>query len=176
MRRFANRAWVRITAWVIAAVIVALNLKLVFDELSGWFSSGPSWAWTLVMTPVILVLSILVYITLAPFFRPGRRWDEAIASDAHRIADTLEQVRIKHIGVARQHAVGDGVILSTALTEARGHKARITLLHVMNAPGTLMLGGESWSLHGSEDQNYLESLAREIETEDLPVEYLLLRI
>ena len=37
-----------------------------------------------------------------------------------------------------------------------------------------MLGQESWSLHGAEDESYLESLAREIEENDLPVEFLLL--
>jgi len=42
----------------------------------------------------------------------------------------------------------------------------------MDALGAIMLGGESWSLHGSEDKNYLEGLAREIETEDLAVEFL----
>ncbi|MFZ0728120.1 MAG: Nramp family divalent metal transporter, partial [Desulfobacterales bacterium] len=42
---FANRTWVKIGAWSIAVVIVALNLKLVFDELSGWLGSGPAWMW-----------------------------------------------------------------------------------------------------------------------------------
>jgi len=37
-----------------------------------------------------------------------------------------------------------------------------------------MLGTESWSLHGAEDQTYLESLTREIEEKDLAVEFLLL--
>jgi manganese transport protein len=59
------------------------------------------------------------------------------------------------------------------MTEARGHRARITLLHVMDAPGTLVLGNESWSLHGAEDLAYLEGLAREIETADQPVEIML---
>ena len=171
---FANRTWVKITAWAIAAVIVALNLKLVFDELTGWLGSSPAWIWVLVMIPVTLALVILAYITFAPIFRPGRRWEETITTDAHLVADAIEPVRIKHIGVALQHAPGDGVIISSAMAEAKVHRARITLLHVVDAPGTLMLGHESWSLHGAEDQSYLESLAREIEEKDLAVEFLLL--
>ena len=155
---FANRMWVKILAWVIAAVIVALNLKLVFDELTGWLGNSPAWVWVIVMIPVILMLAILAYITFGPLLRPGRRWDETITSDAHLV----------------QHAPGDGVIISSAVAEAKVHKARITLLHVVDAPGTLMLGNESWSRHGAEDQSYLESLAREIEEKDLPVEFLLL--
>ena len=174
MGPFANRAWVKVVAWGIAAVIVALNLKLVFDELTGWLGHSPAWTWVLAMLVLTLVLAVLGYITFGPLFRPGRRWEGAITTDAHLVADAIKPVHIKHIGVALQHAPGDGVIISAAVTEARVHRARITLLHVVDAPGTLMLGQESWSLHGAEDQNYLESLAREIEEKDLAVEFSLL--
>ena len=171
---FVNRTWVRWLAWIIAAVIVALNLKLVYDELSGWLGHSPVWLWVLVSIPVLLILAVLAWITFGPLFRPGRKWVETITTDAHLVADTIAPVRIKHIGVALQHAPGDGVIISSAVAEAKVHQARITLLHVVDAPGTLMLGQESWSLHGAEDQSYLESLTREIEERDLPVEFLLL--
>jgi manganese transport protein len=171
---FANRTWMKICAWIIAAIIVALNLKLVFDELSGWLGGGPAWWWVLAMIPLTVVLAVLAYIMIGPLFRPGRKWDETITTDAAKVADTLKPVHIRHIGVALQHAAGDGVILSSAMAEAKVHGARITLLHAVDAPGTLMLGQESWSLHGAEDETYLESLAREIEENDLPVEFLLL--
>ncbi|MEJ2155743.1 MAG: Nramp family divalent metal transporter [Desulfobacteraceae bacterium] len=171
---FANRAWVKWVAWAIATVIVALNLKLVFDELSGWLGQSPAWIWLPVMVALTLVLSVLAYITFGPLFRPGRRWEETITTDAHRVADTIKPVHIRHIGVALQHAYGDGVIISSAVAEAKVHRARITLLHVVDSPGTLMLGTESWSLHGAEDESYLESLTREIEEKDLSVEFLLL--
>ena len=174
MGRFANRTWVKVAAWAIVAVIVALNLKLVLDTLSGWLAGSPMGIQALVMIPVCLTLLVLAYITFGPIFRPGRRWEETITTDAHRVADAIQPLRIKHIGVALQHAAGDSVIISAAVGEAKVHRARITLLHVVDAPGTLMLGHESWSLHGAEDQRYLESLAREIEEQDLAVEYLLM--
>jgi manganese transport protein len=171
---FANRTWVKSVAWGIAAVIVALNLKLVFDELSGWLGNSPAWVWVLFMIPLTLVLAVLAYITFGPLFRPGRKWESMITTDAHLVADAIAPVHIKHIGVALQHATGDSVIISSAVAEAKVHRARMTLLHVVDAPGTLMLGPESWSLHGAEDETYLENLTREIEEKDLPVEFLLL--
>jgi manganese transport protein len=171
---FANRTWIKVVAWSIAAIIVALNLKLVFDELSGWLGSSPAWIWVAAMIPLTLILGVLAYITLGPLFRPGRTWESAITTDAHLVADAIEPLQIKHIGVALQHAAGDAVIVSAAVAEARVHRARLTLLHVVDAPGTILLGRESWSLHGAEDETYLESLTREIEERDLPVESLLL--
>ena len=171
---FANRTWIKVVAWSIAAIIVALNLKLVFDELSGWLGSSPTWIWVAAMIPLTLILGVLAYITFGPLFRPGRTWESAITTDAHLVADAIEPLQIKHIGVALQHAAGDAVIVSAAVAEARVHRARLTLLHVVDAPGTILLGRESWSLHGAEDESYLESLTREIEERDLPVESMLL--
>jgi manganese transport protein len=171
---FANRTWIKIVAWTIAAVIVALNLKLVVDILAGWLVGRPLWVWAVILIPLGLVLAVLVSITAGPFLRPGRRWENAITTEAGKVADTITPVHIRHIGVALQHASGDGVIISSAMAEARGHRARITLLHVVDTPGTLMLEKESWSLHGAEDESYLAHLTREIEDTDLPVEFLLL--
>ena len=171
---FANRTWIKVVAWSIAAIIVALNLKLVFDELSGWLGSSPAWIWVVVMIPLTLILGVLAYITFGPLFRPGRTWESAITTDAHLVAVAIEPLQIKHIGVALQHATGDAVIVSAAVAEARVHRARLTLLHVVDAPGTILLGRESWSLHGAEDKSYLESLTREVEERDLPVESMLL--
>ena len=171
---FANRTWVKVVAWSIAAIIVALNLKLVFDELSGWLGSSPAWVWVAAMIPLTLILGVLAYITFGPLFRPGRTWESAITTDAHLVADAVEPLQIRHIGVALQHAAGDAVIISAAVAEARVHRARLTLLHVVDAPGTILLGQDSWSLHGAEDESYLESLTREIEERDLPVESILL--
>jgi manganese transport protein len=90
------------------------------------------------------------------------------------VAASISPLHIGHIGVALEHTAGDEVILSAAIAEARVHRARLTLLHVVDAPGTLILGEESWSRHGEEDRHYLETLTREIEDRDLQVEFSLL--
>jgi manganese transport protein len=174
MGGFANRPWLQMAAWAIAAIIVALNLKLVFDSIAEWGGQLSLWQNIFLMIPLIGVLGVLVIITAKPFFRPGRRWESAITTDAGRVAGSIAPIRVRHIGVALQHAPGDGQILSSAVAEARGHRAKVTLLHVVDTPGTLMLGKESWSLHSAEDELYLARLTREIEEADLSVEFLLL--
>ncbi len=174
MGSFANRTWVKIVAWAIAAVIVVLNLQLVFSEISAWSGRISPWLWMPIVLLLLAIAAALAYITFVPFFRPGQRWRESIPTDALRVAGAIKPVHIKNIGVALQHAPGDGVIISSALAEAKAHHARITLMHAVDAPGTLILGKESWSLHGAEDEAYLENLTREIEEHDLPVEFLLL--
>jgi manganese transport protein len=155
-------------------VIITLNLKLVIDTMGGWIAGRSLWLWASTLIPLAAVLWCLVSITVGPFMRPGRHWESAITTEAGQIANAIAPVQIRHIGVALQHGPGDGVILSSAVAEARGHRARLILLHVVDTPGTLILGEESWSLHGAEDEAYLTHLTREIEDSDLPVEFMLL--
>ena len=174
MGAFANRLWIKVFAWIIAFIIICLNLKLVFDELSSLLRGANLWVWLIILIPLVLVLVILAYITVGPWLRPGRTWKSDLLNDAADVANKIVSLKIKHIGVALQHSVGDAVIASAALTEAKSHGALITLIHVVDTPGTMMLGEESASLHSAEDASYLERLSREIETDDIPVESLLL--
>ncbi len=174
MGNFANAFWVKIFAWMVAAIIISLNLKLVFDELTGWLSGGSLWIWFLVVPVVIFFLGILVYITVAPFFGVKRKWKSGIIKKGEIIAKELKPVTYKNIAVALENTELDAAILSTALSLAKSHHARLTLLHVTDNPGTMVYGKDSNSLHSRQDNAYLEELTREIEDKDLPVEYMLL--
>jgi len=173
MGAFVNRRWVKVLAWIIAVIIVTLNMKLVFDALSGWLGVGPVWAWAIVTPIVALVLGVLGYITFGPLFRPGHAWESGVVTDGQAMARDIKPLQIRHVGVALEHAEGDSIVLSAALSQARSYKARLTLVHVVDSPGTMLLGEQSGSLHGAEDAAYLESLVREVEDRDQPVESML---
>jgi len=136
MGSFVNRRPVKILAWSSALIIVALNVKLVLDELSGWLPGSPPWVWLTILPPLALVAGALVFIVFSPLLRPGRIWESGIASHGQTVASALSPLSIRHIGVALEHSAGDAVILSAAITEARVHHARLTLVHVIDTPGT----------------------------------------
>jgi manganese transport protein len=37
MGEFANPTWLKVLAWAVALIIVALNAKLLFDQVREWF-------------------------------------------------------------------------------------------------------------------------------------------
>jgi manganese transport protein len=167
---FANKAPVKTLAWLVAAVIVALNAKLVFEELSGALAGSSPWLWAVVLAGAFFLIGILLYITFGPLFTPRGIWEAAIITSGRKIAQQIKPMRVKEIGVALEHSEGDREIVSAALSLARLYKARLTLLHVVESPGAMVFGEATSSLHSREDYAYLEELAREIEGEDLPVE------
>lgn len=174
MGPFANKLWIKVLAWCIAAVVITLNMILLWNAVLPWLVFAPAWAVALVLLGGALVLSVLVYLIFRPFFNPGGKWESIVTTGGHEVASSITPVTIRHIGVALEHTPGDAVVVSTAVTEARVHKAKITFVHVVDSPGTMMLGEESSSLHSAEDEAYLETLTQEVETRDLPVEFMLL--
>ncbi|MEJ2718969.1 MAG: divalent metal cation transporter, partial [Deltaproteobacteria bacterium] len=71
MEDFANRYWVQALSWLIAAIIVGLNAKLVLDQLHVWISTSaaPGFIYATVVPLVTLLGGLLLYITLRPFVR-----------------------------------------------------------------------------------------------------------
>ncbi len=174
MGNFANRLWVKLLAWVIATIIIVLNLKLAFEELSHWLAGAPLFLWITVVPLVAAIFGVLLYLTLAPFFGVSRQWESGIVKKGQRVIQKLRPINFKNIAVALENSPRDAEIISAAISVARRNQSRLTLLHVADSPGTLVYGDRSSSLHSREDEQYLEDLAREIEERDLPVETELL--
>lgn len=170
MGQFTSGAFFKVLAILTAAVIVALNIKLVADEMTSRLSGHPGWQWGLAYLFAGAIFSVLAYIALAPFLRPGQTWESGLVSAGRSIASRVRPVAYRSICAALEHAEGDADIISSAVTLAKQNKARLTLLHVVETPGTMVFGRESRSLHETKDEAYLEELAREIEERDLPVE------
>jgi manganese transport protein len=173
MGSYANPSWTKVLSWVVAAIIVALNLKLVADELGSWISGGPVWLWLTVGMALAGAGGVLIYITLGPFFGRGQTWESGIAAAGQRVAERIRPKAIRHVGLALERASGDAEMISAALALLRSLDARVTLIHIVETPGTAVYGEESQSLHGTEDESYIEDLAREIEEHDLEVDTLL---
>jgi manganese transport protein len=126
------------------------------------------------MAAIALILGVLIYITIIPLIKPEQGWGAVPASGSQIIAKQLKPLHVSHIGVALERTPGDSEVISAAVTIARTLHARITLIHVVESPGSMMLGNRSESHHSRQDESYLEELAREIEDVDLPVETCLL--
>ncbi len=172
MGQFASKLWLKITAWTIAGIIIALNLKLVFDELTGWLTDEPLWVWFTVIPVTILLFAGLSYITYRSFSKVSGSWlnGDRKSFAIEQIASEIKPVKYKHIGAALEHSDGDAEIISAAISVVKNQKASLTLIHVVETPGTFLLGAESDSLHSREDEEYLESLASEIEELDIQVD------
>ncbi len=169
---FANPWWVVGLAWAVAAVIVALNGKLVLDQAFEWIELagesairlGPiplSWLvaagiWSLIGA----VGCLLAWVTFKPLIRPSPAWSPPASLELDW-AEALRPRTFSRIGVALEHNPADADILNQAirLAHSEGGKAELLLLHVVDTPVTIVHGAETADRETGGDAQYLDDLA-----------------
>ncbi|HEY8934293.1 MAG TPA: Nramp family divalent metal transporter, partial [Cyclobacteriaceae bacterium] len=95
MGMFAIKPWVKIAAWIAAIIIVSLNIKLVYSEITGWITEVGDMAWIIWITAVpvsIASLLLLLYITFKPII--DKRSAERQTPVPHGTALTLEDLKM----------------------------------------------------------------------------------
>ncbi|HEX2962902.1 MAG TPA: Nramp family divalent metal transporter [Ignavibacteriales bacterium] len=173
MGSFTNKLWVKIAAWIVAGAIVVLNMKLVIDAMGEFSKDLALPYYVLVLAGAVFLAAVLLYILFAPLFGKRRVWESGIVTRGQTVAQGLTHRPIRHIGAALENGPGDNDVISMALSLARPDHSIITLIHVIESPGTYVYGDESDSRHSRQDEAYMEELVREIERPDLPVEICL---
>jgi manganese transport protein len=173
MGAFATPWWAQILAWAIAAVIVALNGYLVFDQIVEWTTAasesgvyvGPiPLAW-----PVAAglwgmaggVAALLVWVLVKPIVQPSPTWTPPTRAEMDW-AEALRPRPLGRIGVALEHTAADVEILNRAisLAQAQGGAGELVLLHVVDTPLSALHGEMTADLETGADAEYLDGLVR----------------
>lgn len=163
MGEFTSALWVRALSWIVAAIIVTLNIKLVYDKVGEVFasSSSPLLRVSILLGTALLGM-LLVYIVLKPLFDRAAR-DKKLKSTYTILEEgeniLLDKPEYKRIGVTVAFADSDRKVLSEASSLARQHGATLYLFHVVEGAGGFVYGGEAFDTEAREDELYLRRLA-----------------
>jgi manganese transport protein len=174
MGAFANRFWVIILALITSAIIVLLNVKLVYDQIMEWIHGGiPAIGLVLLIGFSGASLLLLLYITIFPFKNRRKGWSSENFEGAGKIIEKIETHPVKHIVAALGHEASDAAIISRALSVAKSEKALLTLFHVADTASAQIYSSEIYDKHTRDDEQYLMEIAEEIKTIGVPVEIAL---
>ncbi|WP_426062552.1 Nramp family divalent metal transporter [Flavobacterium sp. DSP2-3-1] len=132
----------QIASWIIATIIVSLNAKLVFDEITGWLatSKNPILLWLTVVPLAISFLILLLYIVFKPFITKAKIDIEN--HSPHNLKLKLSKsgnYTKKNIAVSVDFSDADEVALNNAF-ELGGIGAKYTLIHVVETVGAMIYG------------------------------------
>jgi manganese transport protein len=169
MGEFANRAWVKVLAWITAAVIVGLNFWLVADVARPWIIAAPWHAWVLV-PPVLAVAALLAWVTFAtprPAAIPEQRPEAALAS---RLSAPVNAPVYRHILVPLDHSSRDVAAIAHAAAMARPHGATIHLLHIEEGATSQLFGALSATAEIRAGEEYFDAILQSLEREGLTAE------
>ena len=126
MGKFAINTLQKIAAWLIAAVLVFLNLKMLVNEMGEVFTDGALWQQALVGLGALICLALLVYIIINPFVTKIK---EPVSIKIHPEINTIKNLVIpsfNKIAIALDFSANDEKLLHRHFclgTCERGHGA-----------------------------------------------------
>jgi manganese transport protein len=158
MGEFAIGRWTKLAGWLSATIIVALNIRLVYQQVSSWLAEPGSYAWAIyfIVLPLFgLVALTLVYIVVKPLLgrRPEARPKMPHGDFSGRIE--LPEPEYTKIAVALDFTEVDPKTLQHAL-HVGGKQAHYLLMHAVESAGAWVMGPEIRDYETSEDWQVLQ--------------------
>jgi manganese transport protein len=157
---------VKILAWLTTATIVALNVKLVFEQISEWIESAGEWRWPIILVVVPLSAGLLSLLAWMTFRREKQAMKEPEVSADEVVAKASAlQRHFKRIGVALDATDTDSTMLAEAVGLARHHRAELVLMHVVDGVGGTWYGDQTGDRESRDDEAYLRALRTRLRSE-----------
>jgi manganese transport protein len=171
MGSFANARWVRWLAWLTAAIIVGLNVRLAAMVLGEWLSGGGALLWIAIVPVTLALVLLLIWVTAEPLVRGWirTRGRAAITLPDTAGAETAAPV-YKRILVPLDHTDLDRLAVGHAAAMAKQYDARIYLLHIEEDVTSLVYGEESSTAEVEAGKRYLEQVADSLRNQGISVE------
>lgn len=163
MGKFAIKWPVKILSWVIALVIVGLNIQLVIEELKGWLaqSNHVVWIYALVI-PIIFGLSIvLFYLTISPFIKQLKLKKEAFIHPSADVLQDLSKPLFRRVLVALDFSHVDPVVVRHSLAFGVDN-AEYLFVHIVESAAALVFGDETDDMEAETDEKRLEGFVAEL--------------
>lgn len=169
---FAINLWTKIAAWAIAIIIISLNVKLVFQEVSGWMAAAENaWAiWFTVIPVCVGAIILLLYITVKPLIE--RRNAEREARIPHGTASVLnisQKPVYNRVAICIDFSDIDSLTIRSALSQG-GESASYLLIHVVETAGAMVYGSDIADHESSEDAHALLQYVRQLQEKNFNVE------
>src|SRR5271170_2303668 len=174
MGAFANRLWLKTLAWLAAALILVLNVWLVFLSTRDWLNDAGSWRGRLElgMIPVLTgVALLLLWVTFEPVLpRWIRQFGQAPIELPEAVAEDLPSPIYRKILVPLDHTSRDRDAIAHAAAIAKQQNAKLYLLHVEEGVTSLVYGPLSSTAEVEAGDQYLHRIVRELEKQKIEVE------
>lgn len=163
MGKLAIGPVVKALSWLVALIIVTLNVKLVIDELHSWIaaSESPLLLWLTIVPLALGAGGLLLYITLTPFVRSILQEPRAQLHASPGALSAFEKKQFQRIAVAIDFSDMDERTLRYALSMGTAETAYL-LIHVVESAGAILLGDEIRDKETGDDAERLLYYAREL--------------
>jgi manganese transport protein len=173
MGAFASPGWVRALAWITAAIIVGLNLRLAEMEVSQWVAGSGAWRPVVLLVTIptaLLLLALLLWVSFEPALT-RRRLGTALATLPETAGAASEATpAYQRILLTLDHTALDRLAVAHAAAMARLYGAKLYVLHVEEDVTSQVYGKDSSTAEVEAGEEYLERIAQSLRAQGIAVE------
>jgi manganese transport protein len=171
MGEFSISTLVKIISWIVASILVLLNVKLVAEESMAVFQSEGMLGWKIVIIIGGLIFTWLFFtMTFFPVFRKTRKQYDAKMHSEDKPLSNLTAPTVSRIAVALDFSKNDEKLIARALQQGR-KDATYVLIHVVESVTAKYSGETSDDYETRKDKERLESYAAQLKNMGYRTEY-----
>ena len=166
---FAIKPLIKIVSWLVAFVLVFLNLKMLGNEVMGVFENAVLWPKILVVLAGILCLGLLLYIILHPFISKTKL---PSSIQIHPQVDNLITLNIptfKKVAIALDFSINDEKLLAYAIGQGK-EDTHYLLIHIVESTSATIFGNESDDYETRNDKERMDSYVAQLQERGLNAE------
>jgi len=160
---FTIKPLTKIASWIVALIIVALNVQLVIEEISSWLkeTSNPTIIY-LTVIPIALALGVLlIYITINPLIKNKIRRENYFIHSNFSPPKNLEKPLYQKITLALDFSKIDKKVIQYALGLGN-KKSEFLFIHVVESATAIVFGDKTSDFETISDNEVLENYAKSV--------------
>lgn len=162
MGEFAIKTPTKIAAWIVATILVFLNVKMVVEQALPLFEESGNWFWK-----IFIILGALVFIwlflmmTFLPLVRDRKLRDIAKMHNDTPILENLDVKKTSCIAVSLDFTDGDKKLIAYAIAQGK-QQVEYILLHIVESASARYFGDSSDDYETRKDQERLDDFALQL--------------
>ncbi|MGI8636598.1 MAG: universal stress protein, partial [Segetibacter sp.] len=170
MGDFVIKTPIKILAWLIAIVLIYLNVRMVMNEINTAFTSDINIFWLIVIVVAfILFIVLFLLMTILPLIKKRKKIETA---RMHANAGVLQKFTIPElncIAVALDFSNNDENLIANALSQGN-ETTKFLLLHIVESPSARAFGENSDDFETRKDKQHLQSYVEQLQKKGFIVE------
>lgn len=162
MGAFAIKFWIKMLSWIVASVLVYLNLKMLIEQAAIFFNTSNNiLGKILIIAGGIILLGLLIYVIIFPWIKRIAKPLDTLHEPSSELKDLTVPV-FHRIAVALDFTEKDEKIIAYALSQGQP-QTLYTLIHIVESAAAKLLGTSTADLETEQDAERLSQYVKQLQ-------------
>jgi len=163
MGEFAIKPITKIAAWLIAAILIYLNVQMVIGECISFFNEEGNLFWKIIIILFALFFVwLFVMMTIMPLMKKHEHKSSVRIHAQEKLLNNLTIHPPKIIAIALDFGTGDEKLIANALAQGTTNTQYI-LIHIVESASTKYLGNYTDDDEARKDKERLENYCSQLQ-------------